>query len=66
MKSPRPTRPTDARGKSNSEVAAELFLSQGTVKTHVGRILAKLEPRDRIQAVVLAYATGLVRPGVNG
>jgi len=54
-----------AQGKSNSEVAAELFLSQGTVKTHVGRILAKLELRDRIQAVVLAYETGLVRPGDN-
>lgn len=41
----------------------ELFLSQGTVKTHVGRILAKLGLRDRVQAVVFAYETGLVQPG---
>jgi DNA-binding NarL/FixJ family response regulator len=52
-----------ANGRSNTEIAAELFLSPGTVKTHVGRILAKLDIRDRIQAVVLAYETGLVRPG---
>src|SRR6185312_396351 len=46
-----------AQGRSNTEIAADLFLSHGTVKTHVGRILAKLEIRDRVQAVVFAYET---------
>lgn len=52
-----------ATGRSNSEIAGELFLSEATVKTHVGRVLTKLGLRDRVQAVVFAYEAGIVRPG---
>lgn len=51
-----------ALGRSNPEIAEELFLSEATVKTHVGHILSKLEARDRVQAVVIAYQTGVVSP----
>ncbi|WP_309075610.1 response regulator transcription factor [Paenarthrobacter sp.] len=52
-----------AQGQSNPEIAAGLFLSEATVKTHVGHILAKLGARDRVQVVVIAYETGVVSPG---
>jgi DNA-binding NarL/FixJ family response regulator len=52
-----------ARGMSNAEIADELVLGETTIKTHVGRVLAKLDVRDRVQAVVWAYEHGVVRPG---
>jgi DNA-binding NarL/FixJ family response regulator len=54
-----------ARGLSNAEIAAQLYLSDTTIKSHVARILAKLGLRDRVQTIVFAYETGVIRPGSN-
>jgi DNA-binding NarL/FixJ family response regulator len=54
-----------ARGRSNSELAQRLFIAEATVKVHVGRILTKLDLRDRAQVVVFAYENRVVRPGID-
>ena len=54
-----------ARGLSNAEIATHLFLGETTIKSHVARVLSKLDLRDRAQAIVFAYETGFVRPGTD-
>jgi DNA-binding NarL/FixJ family response regulator len=55
-----------ARGLSNAEIAQALHVTMATTKTHVGRLLAKVDARDRAQLVMVAYETGLVQPGSRG
>jgi DNA-binding NarL/FixJ family response regulator len=54
-----------ARGLSNTEIAGQLHVTPGTLKTHIGRLLFKLDARDRAQLVIIAYETGLVTPGAQ-
>lgn len=54
-----------ARGQSNAEIAAQLYVSHATVKTHVSRLLMKLDARDRAQLAMIAYETGVVKPGAG-
>ena len=54
-----------AKGQSNAEIAAALYVSHATVKTHVSRLLMKLDARDRAQLVMIAYETGVVMPGAT-
>ena len=54
-----------AGGHSNAEIAGEMFLAEATVKTHISNLLAKIQVRDRVQAVVFAYESGLILPGEN-
>ena len=55
-----------ADGHTNGEIASSLFVGEATVKTHIGHVLSKLDLRDRVQAVILAYETGMVAPGRLG